>query len=96
MSTAKSSGLIAASTTVVKAAASRLNSVSAISDGTNIATVVVYDNASAGTGTVLAKAVATANCPTVAVSFKNPVRADNGITVVVSGTGSGAVLSYDA
>jgi hypothetical protein len=90
---AKSSGLMAAGTTAVKAAASRLNSVVALGDGTNVATVTVYDNPSAASGTVLFKAVV---LHTFAVSFANPIKAELGLTVVVSGTNSGAVISYDA
>jgi len=95
--TSISSGLIsAAATTVIVARKSRLNALAVISDGTNLATVVVYDNASAASGTVLAKGVATSSCPTVSLVFENPVRAEFGITISVVGTGSGAVVHYDA
>lgn len=94
--TSLSSGLLAAGTTTVVARKSILDGLVVISDGTNTATAIVYDNSSAGSGTVVAKAVATANCPTVSVFTTNHVRADNGLTVVVSGTGSGAVVYFDA
>jgi hypothetical protein len=91
--TSKSSGLLAAGTTAVKASKTYLNAVTAVGDGTNVATVTVYDNASAGSGTVLWKGVV---LHTFSVSFANPVRAELGITVVVAGTNSGAVIHYDA
>lgn len=95
-STALSSGLLGAGTTVVVSRKSILSGLTVISDGTNTATVTVYDNASAASGTVLAKALANTTLPTVHVDGTSRVRADNGITVVVSGTGAGAVLYYDA
>lgn len=95
-SSALSSGLLAAGTTTVVSRKSLLNGVVAISDGTNTATVTVYDNASTATGTVLAKAVATSAAPTSSNFTTNHVRADNGITVVVAGTGSGAIIYFDA
>ena len=95
-STALSSGLLAAGTTTVIARKSMLSGLTVISDGTNAATATVYDNASAASGTILAKAVANATMPTAHVDGTSRVRADNGITVVVSGTGSGAIVYYDA
>lgn len=92
---AKSSGLLAAGTTVVVDRKSYLNSVTVVSDGTNAATVVVYDNSSAASGTALAKA-STSTSGTVHLNFESHVRADNGLTVEVSGTGAGAVITYDA
>lgn len=94
-STALSSGLLAAGTTTLVSRKSFLNSVSVNSDGTNAATVVVYDN-TAGSGKVLAKLV-TGTSGTLSMTFNCAVRADIGITVVVSGTGTPqAVVTYDA
>lgn len=91
-----SSGLLAAGTTTVINRKTRLNGFLALSDGTNLATVVIYDNASAGSGLVLGQALANSSKPTTTQSFDNPVKCDFGITVVVTGTGSGAVIYYDA
>ena len=93
----RTSGLLAAGTNqVVCGMKTRLNALTAISDGTNTATVTVYDNASTSSGTIFAKAVATANSGTIFMVFDNPVCTDNGITVTVAGTGSGAVIYYGA
>lgn len=92
-----SSDLIAATAaTVVCARPTRLNSLVVVSDGTNTATAVIYDNASAASGKVVAKAVATSQCPTAVIVFDNPVRTDNGLTIAVTGTGSGAIVHFDA
>lgn len=93
--TAKTSDLLAAGTTTVRSIPSRLNSVVLVSDGTNAATLTIYDN-TAGSGIVLYKAFANATCPTIVATFAFPVRAETGVTVVLSGTGSGAILSLDA
>ncbi len=92
--TAKSSGLCPAGATVVKASASRLNSVSLVSDGTNAATCIVYDN-TAGSGLALAQ-VSAPIAGSANISFVNPIRAEIGLTVVVVGGTGSAVISYDA
>ena len=90
------SGLLAAGTTTVIDRKTRLSGFIALSDGTNLSTVVIYDNASAASGTVVAKALSNSSQPTSIQSFDNPVKCDNGITVTVTGTGSGAIIYYDA
>lgn len=90
------SGLLAPGTTTVINRKTRLNGFIAISDGTNLMSVVIYDNASAGSGTIVAQAAANASQPTTTQSWDNPVKVDNGLTVVVTGTGAGAVIYYDA
>lgn len=93
---AKSSGLLAVGTNVVKAGKTYLKSVSLTGDGTNQATLVVYDNASADTGTVLAKLKTNAVGMTSEMEFVYPVKAENGLVAVVSGIGAEAVLTFDA
>ena len=87
-----SSGLKAAGTTAIKATPGSLHGVDLVPDGANAATIVIYDNASAGSGTVLFSARCAA---TASVHFNNiDVAASNGITIVLTGTGSGAVIRF--
>lgn len=59
------------------------------------ATVTVYDNATAGSGTVLCILQAVANGATVSFPFDGaPPRANNGLTCVVSGTGAQAQVYF--
>ena len=92
-----SSDIIGAGTTVVVPRKSMLSGVLVITDNVNTATVTVYDNATTGTGKVLAKASATTTTGANSLAFVTPIRADLGITVVVSGTGiPQAIIYYDA
>ncbi len=94
---AKSSGLVAATAaTAVMAQPTILSGVTAISDGTNDATVIVYDNASAASGTVLAKVYADSTVGSNTVIFATPVKAEAGITISVTGTNSGGIVYYGA
>lgn len=86
---------VTAAQTVV-ARPSRLSAVVAVSDGTNLCTVIVYDNAAGASGKVVGKAVATAQCPTAVIAFNNPIRTDNGLTVSVAGTNASGMIFYDA
>ena len=85
---AKSSGLLSSGTTVVATGANTLSGVIVISDTANPATITVYDNASAASGTILAKLTATVNTGANSMALVTPIRADNGLVVVVSGTGT--------
>lgn len=91
-----SSGLITSDGTVVCSRKTRLNGFIVLSDGTNLATVTIYDNASASSGTVVGKALSNSSQPTSIQSFDNPVKCDNGITVAITGTGAGVIVYYDA
>ena len=96
MSTARSSGILATgSTTTIQTGKSILSSVAVISDLTNTATVIVYDN-TAGSGTVLAKLKAPAGVGVASIAFTTPLAGDIGLTVVVSGTGAEAIVTYGA
>lgn len=95
--TAKSSGLLGVATTLVTVGKGMLSSVQAISDGTNTATVTIYDYDSASaSGDVLAKVVVPGAQGTISVSLGTPLRCDLGLVVVVSGTGAGAIIGYGA
>lgn len=95
--TAKSSGLLGVATTLVATGRGMLSSVQAISDGTNAATVTVYDYDSASaSGDVLAKILVPAAQGAISVVFGTPLRHDLGLVVVVAGTGAGAIVGYGA
>lgn len=70
-----------------------LVSATVLTDGTNAATLVLYDNASSAAGTVLAKVkVAGANL----MGFVVPLaRAEKGIYADVTGTGAEFVITYE-
>jgi hypothetical protein len=96
MSLGISSGLLNAGTTQVATGKSILSGVMVVSDSTNPATVTVYDNTVAS-GTVLAKLTATVTTGANSLALTTPIRADNGLCVVVSGTGTPqAVIVYGA
>lgn len=90
-----SSGLLSADAAVC-ATGSRVHSVVLIPDGTNACSVIVYDNASAASGLVLAKLVlpASSTAPQVLVHDSNPITADKGIFCDVSGTGAAYIVTY--
>lgn len=92
--TAQSSGLLSAGTTSVWTGKGVLSGVMVITDNVNTATVTVYDNPSAASGTVLAQCSATSITGANSLAFVTPVRCDNGLTVVVSGTGSPKAIVY--
>ena len=90
----RSSGLLGVSAgAVVLAKKGILAGVLVMTNGTNDATLEVYDNAVSVAGTRL--------IPTMVVPGANriggviiPVEADNGITYSLTGTGAGVVLYY--
>lgn len=94
MGLAISSGLLSAGTTSLITGKGILSGVIIVTDNTNVATVTVYDNPSAASGTVLAKCTATATTGANSLAFVTPVRFDTGLTVVVSGTGTPQALVY--
>lgn len=65
-------------------------------DGTNASSVIIYDNASAASGTVLAKVMLPASSAVLTqyVVFNNPVSVLNGIYVDVTGTGAAYIAYY--
>ena len=77
----------------IKASAGVLRGVALITDGTNLGTVVIYDNASAASGTVLFKMSASgASGGREAMNLDIP--ASTGIYADVSGTGAGYIVYY--
>jgi hypothetical protein len=54
----------------------------------------VYDNASAGSGTVLAILSAPASAATAIIPFDSPIYAKAGLTATVAGTGAQGQLYF--
>ena len=95
MASSYSSGL-KTSDAIIATGVNRVNAVTLHSDGTNACSVVLYDNASAASGIVLAKvSIGAASLKTTEeVVFTNPVRASNGIYADVTGTGAGYIVYF--
>lgn len=88
-----SSGLKSADAAIY-AAECKLHGLFVLTDGTNAATVVLYDNASAASGTELAKYVVPGASLSGYVHFDCPVGASKGIYADVSGTGANYIVHY--
>lgn len=93
MASSRSSGLKTADA-VIQTGRNRINAVTLITDGTNAASVIVYDNPSAASGLVLAKVTASGAQNTMHVIFENPVAAEDGLYADVTGTGAGYIVYY--
>jgi len=74
----------------------RINSVILLADGTNAASLVIYDNASAASGKVLASLKVKATDVQKEVVFTFPVIAENGIYADVTGTGASYIVHFGA
>lgn len=89
-----SSGL-KSSDTAVSTVGGYLHGVYLISDASNACSIVVYDNASAASGLVLAKlSIAASTTAPQYITFNNPVSANSGIYADVSGTGANFIVYY--
>lgn len=93
MGSSRSSGLKTADA-AIQAQRSRVNAVTLLTDGTNAASVVLYDNPSAASGSVLAKVTAAGAQNTVHVLFENPVFAETGIYADVTGTNAEYIVYF--
>jgi hypothetical protein len=93
--TAMSSGSLAAGTQTLFTGVARLNSIQMVGDGTNAASVVVYDSLT-GSGKQIAAVGIPVGQVHAAVSFVNPLKCDIGLTVVVTGTGGAAYIGFNA
>ena len=94
---ATSSGLLNGSGIVV-ARPARFTDLTVITDGTNQATVVCYDNASTNSGNVIGKVIVPGASLSGGIIMSVPVRASLGIycTLAVANSGTGAfIVSYD-
>jgi len=92
--TAISSGLKAADT-LIYTGRGTLNGVVVNTDGTNAATLTLYDNTSAS-GNVLAQMIVAGADRTNALLFNLAVRCNNGIYADVTGTGATYTVYYGA
>jgi len=93
MASSRSSGLKTVDA-VIQTGRNRINAITLLGDGTNAASVIVYDNPSAASGVVLAKVTALAATRFTHVLFENPVVAEDGIYADVSGTGAEYIVYY--
>jgi len=80
-------------TTSVIAAPALLHSLT-LNPGSAASSVILYDNASAGSGTVLAQLLGVANGASITICFPSPVCANKGITATVAGTAATANFTY--
>ena len=85
--------LMTVQTVTVCAAAGLLANVM-LHPGTAASSVTIYDNATAGSGTILCTLLGTANGATVLFPFSPAVFFRNGLTCVVTGTGAQAQVYY--
>lgn len=92
MGSSISSGL-KTSSAVIQTGRNRINAVTLIG-GSTASSVIIYDNASAASGTVLAKATQATNLVTTHIIFENPIVAENGLYLSLAGTGAEAILYY--
>lgn len=91
---ATSSGL-KTSDVAIMAMPGRLMGLQVIGDGTNAATAILYDNASAASGTVLAKVIVDAGLTyEELVIGEEGIVCNNGIYLDIGGTGAEAVIQY--
>ncbi len=95
MNSSKSSGLLSADGVVMNQPG-KLTAVTISADGTNAATVLLYDNASAASGNLLAKVVVDAGLTYEALCFDAPIDALNGIYLDITGTGAECIVYYQA
>ena len=88
-----SSGLKAASASIATGR-NRINAITFLGDGTNASTLTVYDNASAASGTVLAKVVNRTTDQQNHIIFTNPVLCENGLYASLGGTGGNYIVYF--
>ena len=91
--TAISSGILATSANIYRGAGI-LTGVLILTDGSNAATVTVYDHAADAAGTVLFKATMLGASYFGGGTWEYPVQFTNGIYVSISGTGATAIIYY--
>ncbi len=89
-----SSGIIASSS-IVYAKPCKLTDLAVYTDGTNQVTVILYDNATTASGTVIGKVVVPGASLNGGLVIPTPVRALDGIYISLSGTGGTAIVFYN-
>lgn len=72
-----------------------LHGVWLISDASNAASIIIYDNASAASGIVLAKlSIPASTTAPQYITFNQPITANKGIFADVTGTGANYIVYY--
>jgi len=89
----RSSGLQTADAAITTAGG-YMTGVAIVTDGTNDATVVVYDNGASAAGTVLFKGKVSGASNLGGATFEIPIQYDDGIYVDVTGTGAAYIVYY--
>lgn len=93
MASSQASGLKTADA-VIATGRNRINAITLLGDGTNAASVIIYDNASAASGKVLAKVTQLAAAMYTHITFENPVTAENGLYADVAGTNAEYIVYF--
>lgn len=93
MTRSTSSGTLAVATTVIQAQPAAVCSLS-LTPAAAASTLTVYDNATAGSGRVLAQLSAVANGATVEMTFNYPPQGLTGLTAVVTGAAATGLVHY--
>lgn len=93
MTYATSTGDLAVGTTTPQTNPAAITSIT-LSPAAAISSVTIFDNKSAASGTIIGHLVCPASVSTVTVEFTHPIRALNGLTIVVAGTGATANVGY--
>lgn len=93
MASSRSSGL-KTTDAVIATGRNRINAITLLGDGTNAASLIVYDHPSSASGVVLAKVTALATARFTHVIFENPVVAEDGIFADVTGTGAEYIVYF--
>lgn len=88
-----SSGLRAADAAIA-GMPSQIFGIQVITDGTNAATLTIYDNAAAASGEVLAKISVAGADRSQSVVYEHGIVANNGIYCDVSGTGAEYIVHF--
>lgn len=87
-----SSGL-QASSAVIAARRCQLVAVTLI-QAAAAATLIVYDNKTTNSGTVVAQINTTVNASSITLSFNYPIEANNGLYAALTGTSAGYILHF--
>lgn len=89
-----SSALLSVGTTVVVSKASCLLTSAILNPGSAACTLTIYDNGTAGSGTVICLLQGLANGASVVFQPPVGIHCSNGLTLVVAGTGSQGQAYY--
>jgi hypothetical protein len=94
LSTCQSTGLVAASA-VVFAAPVKIHSITLL-QAAAACTAIIYDNATAASGTEIEQVNNNTNTSTVVSSFNVPIECSKGAYVAITGAGAKVIVRYSA